>query len=253
MRNRMKENLLQKKPVLGVSIMIPSVQLVEMVGKLGFDWVLIDCEHGSISLETVELMAIAAEATHITAIVRPPKNDPEIILQYMDRGVMGVQVPHVNNAKEARAVVDAVKYHPLGARSLAVGTRSANYGFNINLADYTREANRESLICVQIEDKEALAHIDAIAGVEGIDVVFIGPSDLSQSLGHPGEAGHPVVSEAMQAAFASILKSGKAAGTTGNFETVVSRLGQGITYCYTHLPTLLARASSDFFRLAGTK
>ena len=251
MRNRMKENLLQGKPVLGVSIMIPSVQLVEMVGKLGFDWVLIDCEHGAISLETVELMAMAAEAGNITAIVRPPKNDPETILQLMDRGVMGVQVPHVGNAAEAEAVVAAVKYHPLGARSLAVGTRSANYGFNLRLADYTQEANRETLICVQIEDREALAHIDSIARVEGIDVVFIGPSDLSQSLGHPGDASHPVVSEAMQSAFAAVLRTGKAAGTTGNFETAALRLGQGVTYCYTHLPTLLARAGSDFFRLAG--
>ena len=250
MVNRMKEQLQQGKAVFGVSIMIPSVQIVEMVGKLGFDWVLIDCEHGAISLETVELMAMAAQANGLTPIVRPPKNDPEIILQYLDRGVMGIQAPHVSTAAEARAVVSAVKYHPFGTRSLAVGTRAANYGFNITLDEYTQQANKENLVCVQIEDQDALANITAIAGVEGIDVLFVGPSDLSQSLGHPGNSEHPVVREAMQNAFATIIKAPKAAGTAGNFATTATRLEQGVTYYYIHLTTLLARGCSEFFRAA---
>lgn len=247
MPNQMKEKLQQGKAVLGVSIMIPSVQIVEMIGKLGFDWVLIDCEHGSISLETVELMAMAAQASGLTPIVRPPMNDPEIILQYMDRGAMGIQAPHVNTADEARAVVAAIKYHPLGTRSLAVGTRAANYGFNLTLDKYTQQANNESLVCVQIEDKDALANITAIANVEGIDVLFVGPSDLSQSLGYPGNPGHPVVREAMQNTFQTITTSKKAAGTAGNFEITATRLEQGVTYFYIHLTTLLARGCADFF------
>ncbi|BBB90269.1 MAG TPA: aldolase/citrate lyase family protein [Methylomusa anaerophila] len=252
MRNRMKEKLLQGKPVLGISMMIPAVQLVDMAGKLGFDWVLIDCEHGSISLETVELMAMAAEASHMTSIIRPPKNDPEIILRYMDRGVMGVQAPHVNNASEAQEIVAAVKYHPLGKRSLAVGTRSANYGFNLNLSEYAQQSNRETLVCIQIEDKDALGNIASIAAVAGIDVLFIGPSDLSQSLGYPGAADHPVVQKAMQEAFAAIINAGKAAGTAGNFATAATRLQQGVTYYYTHFPTLFAHGCSEFFRIANS-
>ena len=253
MRNRMKERLLQNHAALGVSIMIPSVQIVEMLGQLGFDWVLLDCEHGSISLETVELMAMAAKAGGVTSIVRPPKNDPETILQYMDRGVMGIQAPHINTASEARAVVSAVKYHPFGTRSLAVGTRSANYGFNIKLSDYTQQANRETLVCVQIEDKEAIPNIAAIAGVEGVDVLFVGPSDLSQSLGYPGASDHPVVQEAMQHAFATIIKSGKSAGTAGNFEMAATRLRQGITYYYVHLTTLLSYGYSELSRIIAEK
>lgn len=248
MVNRMKEQLLQGKAAFGVSVMIPSVQIVEMVGKLGFDWVLIDCEHGAISLETVELMAIAAQAGGLIPVVRPPKNDPETILQYMDRGVMGIQAPHVSTAEEARAVVSAVKYHPLGARSLAVGTRSANYGFGITLGEYTQQANAEILVCVQIEDKEALNRINAIAGVEGIDVLFIGPSDLSQSLGQPGNAEHPVVQKAMREAFAAVVSSGKAAGTAGSFAVAGRRLEQGVTYYYVHLTTILHSGCSEFFR-----
>ncbi|MDR3565788.1 MAG: aldolase/citrate lyase family protein [Negativicutes bacterium] len=246
----MKEKIIQGNPVLGLSVMIPSAQIVEMAGRLGFDWVLIDCEHGSISLETVELMTMAAEASNIVPIVRPPKNDPEIILQYLDRGAMGIQAPHVSTASQAEAIVAAVKYHPLGTRSLAVGTRSARYGFKLNLSEYAEEANRETLICVQIEDKEALDNVAAISRVAGIDVVFLGPSDLSQSMGYPGAAHHPAVQAAMQQAFTTILQTGKAAGTAGNFENAALRLNQGITYYYTHLTTVLARGSAEFFALA---
>jgi 4-hydroxy-2-oxoheptanedioate aldolase len=131
-----------------------------------------------------------------------------------------------------------------------VGTRAANYGFNLTLDEYTQQANNEMLVCVQIEDKDALANITAIASVEGIDVIFIGPSDLSQSLGHPGNYEHPVVREVMQNAFKTILKSPKAAGTAGNFELTATRLEQGVTYYYIHLTTLLARGCSEFFRAA---
>ncbi len=246
MRNRMKQKLLAGKTALGVSIMIPSVQLVEMAGKLGYDWVLIDCEHGSISLETVEYMVMAAEASNITPIIRPQKNDPELIGQYMDRGVMGIQAPHVSSAAEAQEVVNAVKYYPVGNRSLAVGTRSANYGFGISLTDYAQQANQDLLVCVQIEDKDAVDNLDSIAKVEGIDVLFLGPSDLSQSLGHPGNAGHPVVKKVMDDAFCKIIESGKLAGTAGNLEITPRRLEQGVKYYYTHLTTLLAYSSSVF-------
>ena len=246
MRNSMKEKILAGKAVLGISIMIPSVQLVEMAGKLGYDWVLIDCEHGSISLETVECMAMAAEASNITPIIRPQKNDPELIGQYMDRGVMGIQTPHVSSAAEAQEIINAVKYYPVGSRSLAMGTRSANYGFGITLTDYSQRANQDLLVCVQIEDKDAVDNIDSIAKVEGIDVLFIGPSDLSQSLGHPGDVGHPVVKKVIDDAFSKIIESGKIAGTAGNLEITPRRLEQGVKYYYTHLTTLLSHSSSIF-------
>ncbi len=122
--------------------MIPSAQIVEMIGRLGFDWVLLDCEHGSLSPESVELMAMAAELTGITPIARPWTNGPDAILRVMDRGPMGVQVPHVNTAADAKRAVEAVKFHPLGTRGLAAGTRPAQYGFAGSVADYVQEANR---------------------------------------------------------------------------------------------------------------
>jgi len=145
-KNRMKGKLRRGEAVFGVSVMIPSPQIVEMIAAAGFDWVLLDCEHGTLTLESVELMAMAAEASGITAIARPVSRAPEHILQVLDRGVMGVQVPHVNTGADARRVLEAVKYHPLGLRSLAAGTRAAVYDSHGTLADYVAAANNETLV-----------------------------------------------------------------------------------------------------------
>jgi 4-hydroxy-2-oxoheptanedioate aldolase len=251
MINRMKEKLLSGRPALGVSVMFPSPQIVEMVGRLGFDWVLLDCEHGSLSPENVELMAMAAEASGITPIARPTVNSPEAILRVMDRGVLGVQVPHVNTASDAQYAVEAVKFHPLGSRGLAAGTRPAGYGLGLAAADYIQQANRETLVCVQLEEAEALHNLDEILRVEGVDVFFLGPSDLSQSMGYPGRSDAPEVQAAMDKAFAAIVAAGKVPGSTGNIQAIHRHLQRGVRYLYTHVPTLLAGGSKDF--LAAVK
>ncbi|RMF89546.1 MAG: 2-dehydro-3-deoxyglucarate aldolase [Nitrospinota bacterium] len=243
----MKEKLLAGQPAFGVSVMIPSPQVVEMIGKLGFDWVLIDCEHGTISLESVELMAMAAALSGITPIARPWQNTPEAIMQVMDRGVLGVQVPHVNTAEDARRAVESVKFHPQGKRGLAAGTRPASYGLGLSMAEYTVEANRETLVCVQLEEEEALHNLESILQVEGVDVFFIGPSDLSQSMGYPGRSDAPPVREAMDQAFAAIVAAGKVSGSAGNPQAIRTYRQKGVRYLYTHLTTLLSRASTMFF------
>jgi 4-hydroxy-2-oxoheptanedioate aldolase len=247
-KNTMKEKLLSGQPAFGVSVMIPSPQVVEMVGRLGFDWVLIDCEHGTITLESLELMIMAAEANGITPIVRPETKDPDVILRVMDRGAMGVQVPHVNTAADARRVVESVKYHPLGNRGLAAGTRPSNYGFGLPLTDYVQEANRATLVCVQLEEVAALRNIDEIVQVEGVDVFFIGPSDLSQSMGYPGQTDAPEVRAAIDHAFATIVAAGRVPGSTGSTQAIASYLSKGCLYVYTHLPKLLASGSAEFMR-----
>ena len=250
MKNRMKEKLLSGQPALGVSVMFPSPQIVEMVGRLGFDWVLLDCEHGSLSPESVELMAMAAEAAGITPIARPTVNSPEAILRVMDRGAQGVQVPHVNTAAEARQAVEAVKFHPSGSRGLAAGTRPAGYGFGLAASDYILEANRETLVCVQLEEAEALHNLEEILRVEGVDAFFVGPSDLSQSMGYPGRSDAPEVQAAMDKAFAAILAAGKVSGSTGSVQAIRRHLQHGVRYLYTHVPTLLASGSQEFLAAA---
>ena len=245
-RNRMKEKLKAGEPVFGVSVMIPSPQIVEMVGAAGFDWVLLDCEHGTLTLESVELMAMAAEACGITAIARPVTRSAEHILQVLDRGVMGVQVPHVNTAAEAREVLAAVKYHPAGRRGLAAGTRAAVYDSHGTLADYVKAANDATLVAIQLEDQPAIENIDELLKVDDIDVFFIGPSDLSQAMGHPGNPKAPSVANAIETSFRKMVAAGRTPGTPATAENVREVLDKGVRYIYTHLPRLLSSSAKTY-------
>lgn len=249
-RNRMKEKLKAGEPVFGMSVMIPSPQIVEMAGAAGFDWVLLDCEHGTLTLESVELMAMAAEACAITAIARPVTRSAEHILQVLDRGVMGVQVPHVNTAAEAREVLAAVKYHPAGKRGLAAGTRSAVYDSIGTLSEYVKAANEATLIAIQLEDEPAIRNIDELLQVDGIDVYFIGPSDLSQSMGYPGNPKAPPVAEAIESSFRKIVAAGRTPGTPATAENVREVVEKGVRYIYTHLPRLLASSAKTYLKNA---
>jgi 2-keto-3-deoxy-L-rhamnonate aldolase RhmA len=250
-KNLMKEKLRAGKPVYGVSVMIPSPQIVEMIAAAGFDWVLLDCEHGTMTLESVELMAMAAEASGITAIARPVSRSAEHILQVLDRGVMGVQVPHVNTATEAREVVAAVKFHPLGKRSIAAGTRAAVYDALGSLAEYVKAANDATLIAVQIEDKEAVDNLDELLKVDDIDVFFVGPSDLSQSMGFPGDPKAPPVAQAIDSSFRKMLAAQRTPGTPATAENLKGVLDKGVRYIYTHLPRLLSASAKAY--LANAK
>ena len=249
-KNAMKEKLRAGQPVYGVSVMIPSPQIVEMVAAAGFDWVLLDCEHGTLTLESVELMAMAAEASGITAIARPVSRSAEHILQVLDRGVMGVQVPHVNTAAQAREVVAAVKFHPLGKRSIAAGTRAAVYDAHGSLADFVKAANDATLIAVQIEDREAIDNLDELLKVDDIDVFFVGPSDLSQSYGHPGDPKAPVVAQAIDQSFRKMLAAGRMPGTPATAVNLQGVLGKGVRYIYTHLPRLLSASAKAYLASA---
>ena len=248
--NRMKEKLKAGEPVFGVSVMIPSPQIVEMVGAAGFDWVLLDCEHGTLTLESVELMAMAAEACGITAIARPVTRSAEHILQVLDRGVMGVQVPHVNTAADAREVIAAVKYHPAGRRGLAAGTRAAVYDSHGTLADHVKAANDATLIAIQLEEQAAIDNIDELLKVDDIDVFFIGPSDLSQSMGHPGNPKAPAVAAAIEASFRKMVAAGRTPGTPATAENVRETVEKGVRYIYTHLPRLLSGSASTYLKSA---
>jgi 4-hydroxy-2-oxoheptanedioate aldolase len=228
--------------------MFPSPQIVEMLGYAGFDWVLIDCEHGSLSLGDVELMAMACDAVGITPIARPRTNATSDIQSVMDRGVMGVQVPHVNSAADARAAVAAVKFGPGAARGLAAGTRPDSWGLGSRMPDFAAAANAQSLVCVQIEHADAVANLDEILAVDGIDVYFIGPSDLSQSMGFPGDPKAPPVAAAIDTALAKIRNAGRTPGMPATAETLKHVVGQGCRYIYTHLPRLLGAGASAFLK-----
>jgi 4-hydroxy-2-oxoheptanedioate aldolase len=246
--NRMKARLKANQPALGCSVMFPSPQIVEMLGHAGFDWVLLDCEHGSLSLSDVEVMAMAADAVGITAIARPRTNSTADIQSVMDRGVMGVQVPHINSADDARRAVSAVKFGPGAGRGLAAGTRPDQWGLGAKMPDFTEAANEQSLVCVQLEHETAIRNADEILKVEGVDVFFIGPSDLSQSMGHPGNPGEPGVAKAISDTRAKIVAAGRIPGMPATTENVASLVGAGVRYIYTHLPRLIGAGSAAFLK-----
>ncbi|NEU32256.1 aldolase [bacterium LRH843] len=176
----------------GVFIGFPSTQLVEMVSYSGFDVVVIDNEHGALTPENIEHMVISAELAGVTPIVRVVSSDPSEILKVMDRGAHGVHVPQVDTKEEAELVVQAVKYPPVGKRGAAFSMRAARYG-TVPISQYLTHANEQSLVCIHIESKKAVENIEEILSVPGIDMVYIGPTDLSVSLGYEGDMNHPEV------------------------------------------------------------
>ena len=210
--NKTKRLIAAGGTAVGGFLMIKSPEIVEIMGYAGLDFVIIDSEHGPADNETIGNMIRAAEASGITPIVRVRwVNDPTLILRALDLGAQGVQVPMVEDAETAARVVQAARYHPLGRRGLA-GVRAAKYGA-VDLGAYTQEANDENLVIAQIETAKAVGNAQAIAAVPGIDVVFVGPVDLSQSLGIPGQRSNPVLIEAMDKVFAACKAAGRPCGT----------------------------------------
>jgi len=189
--NRVKRILREGGLALGTHVgAIADPQIVELIGLAGFDAAFIDMEHTTFDLHDVQLAVMAAERVGITPIVRTPGFDPAFILRLLDMGVQGIQVPHVSDAATARAAVQAVRYPPLGERGMAAGSRAAEFG-SIPLVEHMAQSNREILLACMIEDMAAVERIDEIAAVEGVDLLAVGPSDLSRSLGVSGQPDHP--------------------------------------------------------------
>jgi 4-hydroxy-2-oxoheptanedioate aldolase len=244
--NAMKARFARGEPAYGLNLMFPSIQLVEMIGRLGFDWVFVDLEHGAISIDRLDALTMAADAAGITSIVRPPANDAVAIGQVLDRGAHGIQVPHVETADDARRAVSAAKFHPLGERGLAGGTRASGYGIGFKAAEFIESANRETLVCVQLEHRNAVENVERILEVEGVDVFFVGPTDMSLSFGHPGNFEAPEVRDAIAHCFERIRAAGKVAGAPGTPAALRKFRALGVQYLYTHLQTILAEGRDNF-------
>jgi 4-hydroxy-2-oxoheptanedioate aldolase len=246
--NTLKQKLEAGKAVFGAMITFPSPQVVEMLGYLGFDWVLLDNEHGSITVENSEELVRAAELTGIAPIVRPVANRPEIIAPFLDRGAWGVQVPHVNTAAEALAVIDAVKYYPRGHRGIFSRSRPADYGFVGSTGEYVKEANRNTLVCLMLEEVEAIENLGELVTVEGVDVYFIGSGDLSQSMGYPGQQTHPEVQAMMEKGVKIIRDAGRIAGCSCPDSLVPKFLNLGVQYFHSNVNSLLQSSSEAYLK-----
>jgi len=194
--NKLKSLLKSGRKAVGAFLMIPSVHLVEMLGYSGLDFVIIDAEHARPSIETLENMIRACEVSDTVPIVRIPNlTDRTHYIYALDSGAMGVQVPMVESRQMAEQAVRMAKYHPMGMRGLA-GGRATKYGA-IPLDEYVEQANEQTMVIAQVETAQGALCAGEIASVNGIDAVFIGPVDLSQSMGLPGRPSDARVQQAI--------------------------------------------------------
>ncbi|MFC2016351.1 HpcH/HpaI aldolase/citrate lyase family protein [Chloroflexota bacterium] len=249
-KNQAKEKLINGGTIYGVFCNFYSPMIVELIGHIGFDFVLVDAEHGPAEVESCEHMVRAAESAGIPIFIRVAMNIRQNILRYLDIGAQGVQLPMVNTRTEAEAVVQAVKYPPQGRRGLAA-MRAADYGLKMSLKDYARMANQEILVVVQIETVEAMNNLDELLTVEGIDVFFIGPTDLSTSMGYVGQANHPEVQATIERLVREIHAAGKVAGTVAyDNEALTKAKERGFQYVVHNVIPMMAKSGREYLVLA---
>jgi 4-hydroxy-2-oxoheptanedioate aldolase len=252
-RNLSKERLAAGKAIVGISLQFPSPALVEIAAYAGFHWVYIDCEHGPMSEESVEHMVRAAELSGITPIVRPSAPTPEAILRYLDLGAQGMIVPHVETKEDAEAAVRACKYYPMGERGLA-GVRWARYGTAGPTSELVKEANQMTMVLALIESAKGVENLPEILTVDGIDVIRIGPSDLSQSLGLPGQASHPTVRAYIDRVIDTCVKANRPVGIgAGTVDAARKVIAQGVRMVDVAARELLYRAGHEYVQSLGVE
>lgn len=211
MQNPLKSRLLvEKKTSFGTWISSSSVVVVDVLKDLGFDWFMIDTEHAQVNPETLAAMVAVVGRSGPTALVRVGNVDMYLIKQALDAGAAGILVPLVSTEAQARDAVSYAKYPPAGVRGAAAAAGSRYGG---ELASYLRSANAETLVGVQIETKAALDNLEAIAAVDGVDVLFVGPQDLTLSLGLLDDRANPKVRDAMRSVVEACERHGKVPGT----------------------------------------
>lgn len=197
------------KPLRGAFNSLPSPAIVEMCAYAGFDFIVLDNEHGSADFETTENMLRAARASGIVPIVRCFESD---IARILDMGASGVKIPMVNTAQHARALVQKVRYPGVGQRGSAFSSRAAGYGA-FGGAEHTRRSNEGVSLIVMVETPQAVANAAEIASVEGVDAVFVGPNDLAHAMGFGNDWSAAPVAAAIEQALRAISGAGKCAGT----------------------------------------
>lgn len=227
--NQFKRRLLAGETQIGFWAALADAYAAEICAGAGFDWLLIDAEHGPNDLRSL-LAALQAVAPYPTAaVVRPPNADPTLIKQYLDLGAQTLLVPMIDTPEQAAAVVRATRYPPAGVRGVGSGiSRGGRWG---RIADYLKRAEDAICVLVQVETVEALSNLEAIAATPGVDGVFVGPSDLAASMGLIGQSGHPDVQAAVREAGRRLRAAGKAAGVLSVDEAFArTLLGDGYSF-----------------------
>jgi len=252
--NRMKRRILNGETLVGAFVNVPHPELVEILGLVGMDFVILDGEHTGLTAESAGELIRAAELNGVTPIARVGHNHPQEIQKFLESGAQGVLIPLVNTGEDAQRVVDAVKYPPVGKRGLAP-TRTSQWGLGEGgIAQHVEDANRETFIGVQIETHEAVDRFEEIAGTDHVDLIFFGPSDLSTALGLPGQTQHPDVVRIIERLAQHTHEAGKAVGTIAqNGEAARRWRANGIQWLCTGASHLLADGARRYLDDVGSQ
>ena len=208
-KNHFKAALKQGRQQIGMWCTLAGGAYAEMLAACGYDWIVLDTEHAPLGLQDVHAMLQAMAPYPVSPIVRPGWNDPVEIKRLLDIGVQSLLIPYIQNVEEAKRAIAAVRYPPEGMRGVAGMTRASRYGL---VPDYYRKAADEICLLLQIETQTALSEIEAIAALDGVDGIFVGPADLGASMGHLGNFGEPTVRRTVIDAIRRISAAGKPAG-----------------------------------------
>ena len=226
----MLEKLNNGQPVLGTWIVIPSIISVDIIASTGLDFVIVDREHGPISFETAQEMAISCESQGVSPIMRVGDIDKASIQNALDIGMHGIQVPNVDTVQNAKDVVSCAKYPPAGERGFSPFTRAGGYSIH-NAKKLTSIANDNTAVVLNIEGKDAVANLDGILKIDHVDVLFVGLFDLSKALNIPGDVENKIVLDTLREIIEKADKAGKYVGTIATRkEKVKEFLDMGIKY-----------------------
>jgi 2-keto-3-deoxy-L-rhamnonate aldolase RhmA len=226
----LKSQLRNGEVTIGSWLTLGHPAIAEIMAKAGFDWITVDLEHSSITIDQAEELIRVIDLCQVTPLVRVTNNDPALIKRVMDSGAHGVIVPMINTPAEAERAVAAVRYPPHGTR--AIGLARA-HGYSLEFERYREWADRENVVIVQIEHSEAIGHLDEILAVPGVDGFSVGQYDLSGSLGIPGQFDHPRFLEALEAIRVASARSTKARGyhvVPPSPQLVLDKIAEGYTF-----------------------
>lgn len=242
-KNRFKAAISRGEVQVGLWNSLVSAVAAEIVSQSGYDWLLFDSEHSPVEIAGLLPLLHAVAAGNSHAAVRVAWNDPVLIKRALDLGAQTLFVPFVETADEASRAVSAATYPPDGIRGVSGASRATGYG---RVAGYAAKAGQEICLIVQVETRGAVQRIEEIAAVPGVDGVFIGPSDLSAAMGHPGQPDHPEIQGAIRDAGSRIAATGKPAGILArNSDEARRYIGWGFTFVAAGLDSVLLARAAD--------
>lgn len=241
-KNTFKASIAEGRQQIGLWSSLASHISTEVIAGSGFDWILLDMEHSPNDLADIYVQLQAIMESRTQAVIRMPSDDPIAIKRILDTGAQSLMIPNVEDAEQAARVVAATRYAPRGVRGFSQAPRAARFG---RVPDYHARCEAEICVILQVESQKALDNIEAIAAVEGVDSLFVGPGDLSTSLGYLGKQGHPDVVEVIEKTIGRIKATGKACGILTGDETLARRyIAAGTAYTAVGSDmTILARAT----------